>query len=422
MPEFLKLLPPEQALILLLDSLPDRPVTVETIPTPEALRRVTAEDVLAPQPLPAFVRATVDGYALRARDTFGASDSSPAYLTQVGEIPMGAAPAFALRAGQAALIHTGGMLPDGTDAVVMLEFSSPVGSTPESGDKAAARQEIEIVRPVAEGENILLVGEDVAEGQVTIPCGTRLRPEEIGGAMALGLTSLRVAVRPKVGILSSGDEIIPPDRALLPAQVRDVNTYSLAALVTEAGGDPVLLGIVPDRLAVLKKAASKAKHECDLLVITAGSSASSRDMTAEAIASLGGPGVLVHGVNVRPGKPTILAVCEGTPVIGLPGNPVSALVIARLFVLPVIERLSGLRFRRPRPCVSARLALNVSSQAGREDWVAVQLSPGENGWQAEPVFAKSNLIFSLVRSDGLIRVPPDATGLSAGEIVTVFLT
>jgi molybdopterin molybdotransferase len=248
--------------------------------------------------------------------------------------------------------------------------------------------------------------------------------------MALGITMLRVAKKPKIGILSSGDEVVPPEQNPRPGQVRDVNSYALAALVTQAGGEPVLYGIVLDNLDAMKAAAAKALAECDALVVTAGSSASARDTTAEAIISLGAPGVLVHGVNVRPGKPTILAVCDGKAVIGLPGNPVSALVIAGLFVVPVIERLLGAK-PRPKASLLAKLTVNLPSQAGREDWVAVKLIPsplhpspagrgdGGEGLLAEPIFGKSNLIFSLAAADGLVRIPPDATGLSAGEMVEV---
>jgi molybdopterin molybdotransferase len=247
--------------------------------------------------------------------------------------------------------------------------------------------------------------------------------------MALGMTQVAVAKRPRVGLISSGDEVVQPEQTPRPGQVRDVNSYTLSALVTRTGGEPVLYGILPDDLETMKQVARRALSECDLVIITAGSSASARDMTADAISFLGKPGVLVHGVNIRPGKPTILAVCDGKVVIGLPGNPVSALVIAGLFVAPVIERLLGLPLDRPRPSLLAKLTINVPSQAGREDWVAVKLHPspafgrgdGGEGYLAEPIFSKSNLIFSLVAADGLVRIPPDANGVSAGEVVEVVL-
>jgi molybdopterin molybdotransferase len=409
MPEFLELLPPQDALRTLMAHWTPRPQT-EVIPAEAALGRVTGAAIHAPYPLPSFPRSTVDGYAVRAADTYGASESLPAYLMQIAEVPMGAAATFHLGSGECAIIHTGGMLPSGADAVVMVEHT-----------QSAREGEVEILRAAALGENVIQTGEDVAAGQRVIEEGVRLRPAEIGGLMALGLTQLTVARRPRLAILSSGDEIIPPGAPLAPGQVRDVNTYSLGALVEDEGGRPVSYGILPDRAEDLRQTAGRALSECDCVVITAGSSASARDLTATVINQLGAPGVLVHGVNVRPGKPTILAVCAGKPVIGLPGNPVSALVIASLFVTPVIHAMLGLRLPRPRPTVTARLSLNLPSQAGREDWVAVRLLPGQATPIAEPVFGKSNLIFTLARADGLLRIPPDATGLSAGELVEVFL-
>jgi len=409
MPEFLELLMPEEALHKLLETLSPTP-QVEEIETILALGRVTASPVFAPFPLPTFARSTVDGFAVRAADTYGASESLPAYLKVIGEVPMGASPAFSLSVGQCALIHTGGMLPAGADAVVMVEYT-----------QAVRPEEVEILRAVAVVENVLKVGEDVSIGQEVIPAGVRLRPAEIGGLMALGITRLSVGRQPLVGILSSGDEVVPPEQELSPGQVYDVNSYSLSALVQTAGGVPLCYGIVPDRAEALRATAVKALAECDLVVITAGSSASARDLTATVIQDLGPPGVLVHGVDVRPGKPTILAVCNGKAVIGLPGNPVSALVIASLFVVPVIEVLQGLSWAHPKSVITARLSLNLPSQTGREDWVAVRLLHKMEGYIAEPVFGKSNLIFTLARADGLVRIPPAATGLDAGEIVEVFL-
>jgi molybdopterin molybdotransferase len=412
MPEFLKLVPPGEALERLLAALPEvqLPAQVERIATGDALGRVASEAIYAPHPLPSFPRSTVDGYALRASDTYGASDSLPAFFTVTGESQMGERPTFSISPGECALIHTGGMLPDGTDAVVMIENTQSVSTG-----------EVEVLRAVAVAENVLKIGEDVLEGDEVIPAGTRIRPAEIGGLMALGLTRLNVAVQPRFGIISSGDEVVPPDVEPGPGQVRDVNAFTLSALIEQAGGKPVQYGIVPDQAGVMQEIARRALDECDGIVITAGSSASVRDLTADVINALGEPGVLVHGVNVRPGKPTILGLCHGKPAVGLPGNPVSALVIAGLFVTPVIERLLGLKKSRARPVVTARMGLNLPSQAGREDWVAVRLLWDGSSYTAEPVFGKSNLIFTLARADGLVRIPPDATGLSAGELVEVSL-
>jgi molybdopterin molybdotransferase len=237
----------------------------------------------------------------------------------------------------------------------------------------------------------------------------------------MGVLDLMVAQKPVVGIISTGDEVIPPEGSLLPGQVRDINSYSLSALIDQTGAIPRRYGIYPDRANLLEAVAAQALNECDMMVITAGSSASARDLTAMVINTLGSPGVLVHGVNIKPGKPTILAVCNHKVVIGLPGNPVSALVIAGFFVVPVVESLLGLSNVGAHTRLYARLTTNVPSQAGREDWVAARLYSDPSGYMADPIFSKSNLIFNLVRANSMIRVPPDATGLSAGDLVEVQL-
>ena len=406
MPEFLTLLPPDDARALLLSHLSGPIPESEIVEVPASLGRVPAEDIIAPHPLPAFQRSTVDGYAVRAGDTHGASDSLPAYLNLVGEVPMGDEPTFEIGTGQCALIHTGGMLPGGADAAVMLEYC-----------QRSSAAEIEVFRAVAQGENVIYVGEDVAQGQTIQKRGSLLRPAEIGGLMALGILNVRVVRKVRVGLISTGDEVIPPEHSPRPGQVRDVNSYTLAALVEKSGGTAKLYGIVSDEFEALKRAAAVALSECDVVILTAGSSASTRDMTADVIRSLGAPGVLVHGINTRPGKPTILGVCDGKAMIGLPGNPVSALVNGYLFVVPVIEKLLGVT-PRPRAAVLARLTVNLASQAGREDWWPVKLTAAG---EAEPIFGKSNLIFTLASADGLVRIAPDATGLSAGEMVEVYL-
>jgi molybdopterin molybdotransferase len=417
MPEFLTLLPPDEAREKLLTALSKPMLDSESLTIANALGRVAAEDIIAPHPLPEFPRTTVDGYAVRAGDTFGATDSLPAYLHLIGEVPMGDEPTFEIGAGQCAMIHTGGMLPKGADAVVMLEYTQSVGAGSPS-------PEIEVFKSVADGENVIRIGEDVAKHQIVIPQGTTLRPAEIGGLMALGITSLRVAIKPRIGLISTGDEIIEPDQHPRPGQVRDINSHTLGALVEKSGGVAVRYGIFGDQFEVLKEAAAKALTECDVVIITAGSSASTRDMTAEVIRQLGEPGVLVHGINTRPGKPTILGVCNGKAVIGLPGNPVSALVNGYLFVVPVIEKLLS-ALPRPKATVQAKLTVNLPSQAGREDWWAVRLIENRQSkivnYDAEPIFGKSNLIFTLAAGDGLLKIHPDATGLSAGETVEVYL-
>jgi molybdopterin molybdotransferase len=409
MPEFFTVIPPHEALARLFAHLPPAPHP-ETISIAEALDRVTFEALRAPASLPAFPRSTMDGYAVRAQDTFGASQSLPAYLTVIGEVPMGRAPEFAIEPAQAALVHTGGMLPPGADAVVMIEVT-----------QASREDEIEILKPVAPGENVLRVGDDIAEGAEMLPAGHWLRAQDLGGLAALGLTRLRVARRPRVALVATGDEVVPPEAEARPGQVRDVNSYSVAGQIARAGGLPLRRGIAPDHRAALTSAAASALAEADALVLSAGSSVSVRDMTADVVNELGKPGVLVHGVALKPGKPTILAVADGKPVFGLPGNPVSAMVCADLFVVPTVYRLQGCQTPPPRQTVRAKLTHNIASQAGRVDYVPARLVTREGEVRAEPVFGKSNQIFTLVFADGMVIIPSDANGVSAGEMVEVRL-
>jgi molybdopterin molybdotransferase len=408
MPELFTVLPPEEGLKVLLDHLPDR-IRAETISTADALDRVLAESLSAPSSLPAFPRSTMDGYAVRAADTFGATESLPAYLSVVGEVQMGRAPELIVGPTQAAVVYTGGMIPPGADAVVMVERTQKLDAA-----------NIEVLKPVAPGENIINVGEDVKEGEVLLGPGRTLRPQDLGGLMALGITRVSVAARPRVAIVSTGDEVVAPDQAPQPGQVRDVNTTTVAGLVMRAGGIPLPRGIIPDRFDDLLAAAQTGLNSADALVISAGSSVSTRDLTADVINRLGQPGVLVHGVSVKPGKPTILGVCDGKPAFGLPGNPVSAMVVASLFLAPVLRRLQGAGLASHNRA-QARLAHNVASVPGREDYVQVRLIERDGGLWADPVFGKSNLIYTLVRADGMLRVPLDSNGLHEGEWVQVEL-
>jgi molybdopterin molybdotransferase len=280
---------------------------------------------------------------------------------------------------------------------------------------------IEVVRAVAPGENLIRVGEDVTAGSPLVPRGQILRPQDLGGLLAVGIIEVEVAARLTVAILGSGDEVVPPEQEPGPGQIRDINSYTLAALVRRAGHEPLLLGVVPDVYEQLEAAARRALELADVVILSAGSSVSTRDMTAQVIASLGQPGVLVHGVSLRPGKPTILAVANGKPVFGLPGNPVSCMVTFDLFVAPALYQMSGCPERPSGQSLSARLTKNLASAPGREDYIQVRLEQRDGQLWADPVFGKSNLIYTLVRSDGLVKIPLDTSGLSAGELVEVRL-
>jgi molybdopterin molybdotransferase len=380
------------------------------VATEFALDRVLKTPINAPHALPPFARSTVDGYAVLAEDTYGANPGLPAYLSLVGEIRMGTRADIHIGPTQAVLIHTGGMIPQGSNAVVMLEDTQKLST-----------KEIEVYKPVASGDNILQEGEDIHKGDIVFTSGLRLRSQDIGGLMALGITEIEVAKRPQVGIISTGNEVIAPHQDAKPGQVRDVNSYTLAALVKRAGGEAVRHGIIKDEFEQIYAAAKRAHEENDIVIITAGSSVSAHDMTSEVINALGDPGVLVHGISIKPGKPTILAVADGVPVIGLPGNPVSALVIAGNFLTPLIHMLLGITDPSPAPRINARLSINLNSQSGREDYIPVKVVESSEGTIAEPVFGRSNLIFTLIRADGLITIAPEVTGLPAGSDVIVEL-
>ena len=386
---------------------PARRTAIEDIELSAALGRVAATDLNARAPLPGFARATVDGYAVRASDTYGASDSLPAYVAVAARMAVDAPPGAQLGPGQAAAIPTGGAVPPGADAVVMVEHTSE-----------AASGTIEVNRPAAPGDGLVEADEDVRQGQRLVPEGRRLRAQDIGLLAAAGLASVPVRKRPVVGIVSTGDELVPPNTdALRPGQVRDATALALAAIIVESGAIPEQLGIAPDEPARLRRILVDGLDRSDILVVSAGSSVGARDVTAEAVASLGEPGIWCHGLAIKPGKPTLLAECGDVPVIGLPGNPLSALVVFRLLGAPLIETVAGNSHRSQPPTVSAHLTRDVPSAAGRLDIVQVEL----DGEAASPLFGKSALLSTLALADGQVTVPEEVSGLVAGSGVEVEL-
>lgn len=373
----------------------------------DAHHRVPAVPVTASGALPGFARATVDGYAVRAADTNGASEGLPSYLEVTGAVQMGAAPAVAVAAGTAVAIPTGGVLPQGADAVVMVEHTAE-----------AMRGTIEVLRAVAPGEGLVRADEDAAAGAQIAPVGRPLRSQDLGMLAAAGVVEVAVHARPRVAIVSTGDEVVPPETpTLAPGQVRDACAVSLGALVLEAGGWPDPRGIVPDDREALAAALSGAVADSDIVVVSAGSSVGGRDETAAAVAGLGAPGIWCHGLALKPGKPTLLADSGGVPVVGLPGNPRSALVVFRLIGVPLVRLIGGCTDPPPDAVLRARLARDLPSAAGRLDIVQVRLRDGI----ATPLFGASALLSMLTAADGYVRVPEAATGLDAGAEVDVTL-
>ncbi len=384
---------------------PARRTPAEPVPVAGALHRVPARPVTAPHALPGFARSTVDGYAVRAADTYGVSEGLPGYLQVTGAVLMGAEPDVSVSAGTAVSMPTGGVLPPGADAVVMVEYTQQV--MPGT---------IEVVRPVAPGEGVVRADEDAAPGAELVPAGRPLRAQDLAMLAAAGVTAVPVHARPRVTVFSTGDEVVPPDVATLrPGQVRDASAVALAAMVSQAGGEPVPGGIVPDDADALEAALRAALLASDLIVISAGSSVGVRDETAGVVRRLGPPGIWCHGIAIRPGKPTLLAECAGVPVIGLPGNPRSALVVFRLLGVPLVHLVGGCTMPPPEPVVRARLARDLPSAAGRLDVVQVRVTGGV----ATPVFGLSALLSVLTAADGYVIIPEEATGLDAGTEVEV---
>jgi molybdopterin molybdotransferase len=386
---------------------PSRSTGAERIGLEEALGRVPAEVVVAPHALPGFARATVDGFAVRAADTYGSSEGLPSYLELAGEARMGRPPSVEVRPGTAVAIATGAPLPPGADAVLMVEHT-----------QSAAPELVEVLRPVAPGDGMVRADEDAAPGAELAAPGRPLRAQDLGMLAAAGVTEVSVRARPRVTIVSTGDELVPAATPELEiGQVRDSTAVALAALVREAGGEPSHAGIVPDDRDALAATLRGALDESDVLVVSAGSSVGARDETAAAIASLGEPGIWCHGLAFRPGKPTLLAECGGVPVIGLPGNPRSALVVFRVLGVPIVRLVGGCSQPPPEPTALARLGRDVPSAAGRADVVQVRVRDGV----ATPLFGSSSLLSILTGADGYLVVPEAATGLPEGSEVEVTL-
>src|SRR5580693_3342896 len=384
---------------------PGRRTPAETVPLSAALHRVPVMPVTAPHALPGFARSTVDGYAVRAADTYGVSEGLPGYLQLTGAVPMGAEPVVTVGAGTAVSMPTGGVLPRGADAVVMIEYTQQV--MPGT---------IEVVRPVAQGEGVVRADEDAAEGTELVPAGRPLRAQDLAMLAAAGVTVVPVHARPRATVFSTGDEVVPPEVATLrPGQVRDASAVALSAMVAQAGGEPVQGGIVADEPQALETALRAALATSDLIVISAGSSVGVRDETAGVVRRLGPPGIWCHGLAIRPGKPTLLAECAGVPVIGLPGNPRSALVVFRLLGVPLVHLVGGCTMPPPEPVVRVRLARDLPSATGRLDVVQVRVTGGV----ATPVFGLSALLSVLTAADGYVIIPEEATGLDAGTDVDV---
>ncbi len=429
-------------------------ISTEKCPLTSSLKRIVSEDIIAPEDMPPFSKSTVDGYAVKAADTFGASESTPIYLNLIGEVEIGKGGFKDTIKGNgvnnsnetsmskintkgngnlrgfsgetklldysAIYIPTGGMLPEGADAVVMIEYT-----------QSFEKNMIEVTKAVSPGENIIYLGEDVKMGDILFLKGHSLRPQDIGIMAGLGLILVHVFSKPKVAIISTGSEICPISEKPQAGKIRDINAYTLSALVEEFGGEPVNMGIYPDDPEKIKDIVKKAVNETDCILISGGSSVGIRDFTYQTISDLGPPGVFIHGLSIRPGKPAIIGQSGTVPIIGLPGHPASAIIVAMAIVRPIIYRLAGLsmpilerKITEYSRKVLAKLTRNISSPPGKEDFIRIVLSfKNKEGGDllATPILGKSGLISTFINAHGLLRIPSDSEGFQEGEIVEIIL-
>ncbi|MFK5951961.1 MAG: molybdopterin molybdotransferase MoeA [Desulfobacterium sp.] len=382
---------------------------LETVPLNGASARILGQDIVADQDLPSFRRSTMDGYAVHSGATFGASEANPAWLRIAGTIAMGETPSFSLASDEAAPISTGGMLPEGADSVVMVEHSEPV-------DEAT----VEIYKSVAPLQHVVDRAEDYRQGQDIIKAGTRIRPQESGVLAALGMTDIQVFQRPTVAIISTGDEIVPVEETPVSGKIRDMNSHTLAALIREAGAIPLQMGIVKDNRDDLFDACSRAVAQADMVLISGGSSVGMRDFTVDVLSDLPETELLLHGISISPGKPTILARSGNKPVWGLPGHVVSAMVVFKVVVLPFLKKLMGKQGWADKGLViPAILTRNVASAQGRTDFIRVDLQEKEGKLYAAPVLGKSGLIRTMVMARALLEIGENVEGLEKDTMVKV---
>jgi molybdopterin molybdotransferase len=412
----------EEALKVLDGHLVIPALPIEELSISSALGRVLAQEIVSPSDQPEFDRSTMDGYAVRSADTFGAAESRPAMLTVVGDIPMGVMPSRGIGKGEAMKIATGGALPKGADAVVMFEQTQPVDE-----------KSIEVVKAVAPEENVSKVGEDMRKGEAVLAPGHVIRPQDMGALASMGITRIPVFGKPRVAIISTGNEIVPADTVPGPGRIRDSNSYNLEGLISQACGTAVKKGILPDDYDRLRKALEEALSDCHIILFTGGSSVGTADFTARVINDLGPPGVLVHGVSLKPGKPLIIGAVRGKgagaliPVFGLPGHQAAVSICFEQFVRPVLSRFTGALPDHALEGVSlyrtvrAKLARSIASSPGREDHVRVILEKRDDGLWARPVFGASGLISTLVKAVGTVVVPVNTIGIEAGDEVEVRL-
>lgn len=374
----------------------------------EATGRIIKNDIRASVNVPDFKRSTVDGYAVLSRDLFGASETIPAMLNYKGEILMGEEAAGEIKIpGDCYYVPTGGMLPKGADSVIMIEYTQKLDEHTILGEQ-----------PVSPNENVIDIGEDIKKDETVIIGGTKLRAYEIGVLSSLGISKIEVFKRPVIGIISTGDEIVETEETLRIGQIRDINTYLLYSLSVENGCSPKKYGLIKDDFDLLKETVQRAVEECDIVLMSGGSSVGKKDHTVNVINSLGGDGVLVHGISVKPGKPTIIGKAKNKIIFGLPGHPLACAVIFKTMVKYYIDKI--LKFDDTVYPVKCKFTINYHGAKGREEYVPVALSQGNEEINASPIFGKSGLITGFSKAWGYVKIERNEEGIKEGQIVDVY--
>lgn len=381
----------------------------EWLPLASCAGRCLADDAAALDQVPPFSRSSKDGYAVRAGETGGISDTLPGLFRLKPDVEMGKGYEETVEAGEAAYVPTGGMIPAGADAVVMVEYAELLGDG-----------EVALMRPAAPGENILPAGHDARTGEIIMPRGRRLRPADLGALAACGYTDLEVYRKPRLALFSSGDELREPGESLGPGQIRDINLITVAAEAEQLGFEVITGGIIPDDEEIYTATLGEAMKISDLAAVSGGSSAGKKDYTSRVFDALGKPGTFIHGIAFNPGKPTVLGEAEGFPLVGLPGHPVSAYLVFRILGPLFLSLFHGME-PAPAPAVTARLEENLHAAPGRDTYKPVFLTSGGEGWLARPVPGDSGMITVLSRAQGYIHIPRNSEGLSRGSLVEVFL-
>ncbi|AKN31679.1 molybdopterin biosynthesis protein MoeA [Clostridium carboxidivorans P7] len=370
--------------------------------------RILYEDIVSPLNIPGFKRSIVDGYAVKCRDVQGASESIPSMLELKGEVIMGKMPSKALEfPGECMYIPTGGMLPEGADSVVMIEYTDKMDD-----------DTILVNKSVSFGENVLNEDEDVELGETVLKAGTLLKPYSISMLSSLGIIKVPVVCKPKVGIISTGDEIIAPEEYPKPGQIRDINSYLLYSSVIEDGGEPIFYGVIRDDYDKLFENVRKANEECDLVLISGGSSVGKKDETARVIDGLGDPGILLHGIAIKPGKPTILGKVKDKPIFGLPGHPLSCAVVYRIIVRYLLQRM--MKFEEVEYPIPCKFSTNYHKAKGREEYLPVTIENIEGEYIAIPVLSKSAVISGFTKAWGYVKIDKNVEGIFKDQQVYVY--